>query len=256
MVHDDLRGIRMISLDGRKLVIFGGGSGIGWAAVELAVKLGAVVTVADIDPAASAPVSSLGPAATFRQCDAREPGQVAQMLAEAADRCGGLDGLLTTVGGAQLCQFTTLDRSSWDAELTFNLTSIYVVCHAILPYLERRRGGSIVTTSSGYALLPGPDRVGYTAAKAGVIAFTRSLAMIGAANRIRANCIAPGPTDTPRFRAMNGGDAGVEKVRQAMPLGKIPQPIDCANVAIFLLSDAASQVTGQVIHVNGGLIMP
>jgi 2-hydroxycyclohexanecarboxyl-CoA dehydrogenase len=98
--------------------------------------------------------------------------------------------------------------------------------------------------------------MGYTAAKAGVIAFTRSLAIETAAHKIRVNCLAPGPTDTPRFRAMNGGDAGVERVRQAIPLGKLPEPIDCANVAIFLLSDAASQITGQVIHVNGGLIMP
>ena len=246
----------MISLNGRKIVIVGGGSGIGWAAAELAVKLGATVTVADNDPTAGKLVTSLGEAAAFAQCDATEPEQVSRMFAEAAERCGGLDGLFVTVGGAHLGSIDRLDRPSWDAELTFNLTSVYVVCRAVLPYMERRRGGSIVTTSSGYALLAGPDRVGYTAAKAGVIAFTRSLAMIGAANGIRANCVAPGPTDTPRFRAMNGGDAGVEKVRQAMPLGTIPKPIDCANVAIFLLSDVACQVTGQVIHVNGGLIMP
>jgi NAD(P)-dependent dehydrogenase (short-subunit alcohol dehydrogenase family) len=96
----------------------------------------------------------------------------------------------------------------------------------------------------------------YTAAKAGVIAFTRSLAKDVAAQRIRANCIAPGPIDTPRFRAMNGGDAGVERVRQSMPLGSIPQPVDVAQTAIFLLSDAAAHITGQVIHVNGGLLMP
>jgi NAD(P)-dependent dehydrogenase (short-subunit alcohol dehydrogenase family) len=104
--------------------------------------------------------------------------------------------------------------------------------------------------------MAGPDRAAYTAAKAGVIALTRTLAATAAPQRIRVNCIAPGPTDTPRFRAMNGGDAGVERVRKAMPLGSIPKPIDCANVALFLLSDAASQVTGQVVHVNGGLLMP
>ena len=245
----------MISLDGRKIIIVGGGSGIGWAASDLAVKLGAIVTVADVDSAAGDLVSSLGREAAFVQCDATKPEQVSRMLAQAVDRCGGVDGLFITVGGAHLAPLDALDLASWEAELTFNLTSVYVVCRAILPYLERH-GGSIVTTSSGYALLPGPDRAGYTAAKAGVIAFTRSLAMSAARNKIRANCIAPGPTDTPRFRAMNGGDAGVERVRQSIPLGTIPKPIDCANVAIFLLSDAASQVTGQVIHVNGGLIMP
>jgi meso-butanediol dehydrogenase/(S,S)-butanediol dehydrogenase/diacetyl reductase len=244
----------MISLDGRKIIIVGGGSGIGWAASELAAKLGAIVTVVDVDSAAGDLVSSLGRQAAFVQCDATQPEQVSRMFAQAIDRSGGVDGLFITVGGAHLAPLDALDLASWNAELTFNLTSVYVVCRGILPYLERR-GGSIVTTSSGYALLPGPDRAGYTAAKAGVIAFTRSLAMSAARNNIRANCIAPGPTDTPRFRAMNGGDAGVERVRQGIPLGTIPKPIDCASVAIFLLSDAASQVTGQVIHVNGGLIM-
>jgi NAD(P)-dependent dehydrogenase (short-subunit alcohol dehydrogenase family) len=201
-------------------------------------------------------VSSLGPNAAFVRCDATDTDDVSRMLAQTVDRCGDIDGLFMTVGGGHLASLATLDRVGWDAEVTFNLTSVYVVCRAVMPYLERRRRGVIVTTSSGYAVLAGPDRAGYTAAKAGVIAFTRTLAMVGAPNNIRANCIAPGPTDTPRFRAMNGGDAGVEKVRQGMPLGNIPLPIDCANVAIFLLSDAASQVTGQVIHVNGGLIMP
>jgi NAD(P)-dependent dehydrogenase (short-subunit alcohol dehydrogenase family) len=89
-----------------------------------------------------------------------------------------------------------------------------------------------------------------------VIAFTRSLAATLAPCGVRANCIAPGPTDTPRFRAMNGGEEGVERVRASMPLGTIPTPEDCANVALFLLSDEARQVTGQTIHVNGGLLMP
>ena len=246
----------MISLEGRKIVVVGGGSGIGWAGAKLAASLGAVVTVADVDPAAADLVSSLGADAAFIRCDATDAEQVGRMFAETVERCGDLDGLFMCVGGGHLGGLPTVDRAAWDAEVTFNLTSVYIVCRAALPYFERRGGGAIVNTSSGYAVIPGPDRMGYTAAKAGVIAFTRSLAMAAAPNKIRVNCIAPGPTDTPRFRAMNGGDAGTERVRKSMPLGKIPEPIDCANMAIFLLSDAASQITGQVIHVNGGLIMP
>src|SRR5437879_4959611 len=87
----------------------------------------------------------------------------------------------------------------------------------------------VVGGGAGFAAMPGTDRAAYTAAKAGVIAFTRSLAATLAPFRARANCIAPGPTDTPRFRAMNGGDAGVEEVRRSMPLGEIPTPEDCAN---------------------------
>jgi NAD(P)-dependent dehydrogenase (short-subunit alcohol dehydrogenase family) len=246
----------MISFEGRSIVVVGGGSGIGWAAAELAAKLGARVAVADIDPATADLVAQLGKAAMFVPCDATDPRQAAALLDRAAERHGGIDGLITTVGGAHLAPVAQVDLAAWNAELAFNLTSAFLVCQAALPHMARRGGGAIVTTSSGYAIMAGPDRAAYTAAKAGVIALTRTLAATAAPQRIRVNCIAPGPTDTPRFRAMNGGDAGVERVRKAMPLGTIPKPIDCANVALFLLSDAANQVTGQVVHVNGGLLMP
>lgn len=241
-------------MEGRSLLVVGGGSGIGLAAARLAAQAGADVVVADLDPAAEAEARGAG--ASFVSCDARDAGQAEAAVAATVERHGRLDGLLTTVGGAHLGTLDELDPEGWEAEVAFNLTSAYAVCRAAVPVLRDQRSGAIVTTSSGYAVMPGADRPGYVAAKAGVIAFTRSLAATLAPFRARANCIAPGPTDTPRFRAMNGGDEGVERVRAQMPMGEIPAPEDCANVALFLLSDAARQVTGQTIHVNGGLLMP
>lgn len=246
----------MIELAGRNIVIIGGGSGLGRAAVGLALQVGARVVVGDIAPATAPLVEQLGSDVSFIECDARDPQQVARLFTHAEQLHGGIDGVFTTVGGAHLGPIEDVSLELWKAEIDFNLTTAYIVCRCALPHLQRRGGGSVVTTSSGYAVLPGPDRVAYTAAKAGVIAFTRSFAAAAAPNRVRANCIAPGPLDTPRFRAMNGGDAGVERVRKSIPLGSIPQPVDCANLAIFLLSDAAAQITGQVFHVNGGLLMP
>jgi meso-butanediol dehydrogenase / (S,S)-butanediol dehydrogenase / diacetyl reductase len=246
----------MVSLEGRSIVVVGGGSGIGWATATLALELGARVTIMDIDPAAAQLVTALGGAAQFIVCDACNPGQIDAALRQVADRCSRIDGFVTTVGGAHLAPLRSLDLAGWEQELRFNLSSVYVGCRAALPYLERNAGASIVTISSGYAIMAGTDRMAYSAAKAGVIAFTRSLAAAAAPSGVRANCIAPGPVDTPRFRAMNGGDAGVEQLRQRMPLGTIPQPSDCAKLTAFLLSNAASQITGQVIHINGGLLMP
>jgi NAD(P)-dependent dehydrogenase (short-subunit alcohol dehydrogenase family) len=240
----------MIDFDGRSLLVVGGGSGIGAAAARLATELGANVVVADIDEAAE-PVAE----ASFVRCDARDESSAREAVAAVVDRHGRVDGILTTVGGAHLGELDAMTPENWQDEIAFNLTSAYAVCHAALPVLREQRGGAVVTTSSGYALMPGADRPGYVAAKAGVIAFTRSFAATIAPFRARANCIAPGPTDTPRFREMNGGDEGVERVRESMPLGEIPTPEDVANVALFLLSDAARQVTGQVVHVNGGLLM-
>lgn len=245
----------MIDLAGRSLLVVGGASGIGLAAARTAAAAGARVVVADIDRSGAETLGALDGELSFTECDARDAGSAAAAVEATVQRHGRLDWLLTTVGGAHLAPLEDLDPDAWEREISFNLTSAYAVCRAALPVLREQRAGAIVTTSSGYALLPGVDRPGYVAAKAGVIAFTRSLAATLAPYRARANCIAPGPTDTPRFREMNGGDEGVERVRRAMPLGEIPTPEDCANVALFLLSDAARQVTGQVVHVNGGLVM-
>ena len=247
----------MISLKDKVVVVVGAGSGIGQAAAELAAELGARVAVIDRDATGEKVAATIvGEAARFIQCDATDGEAVNAAIAQAVETFGGIDAVITTVGGAHLAPVAETSIADWESELRFNLTSAFLVAKASAPHLVKRGGGAIVTTSSGYAVIPGPDRIGYTASKAGVIALTRSLAADLAKQKIRVNCIAPGPTDTPRFRAMNGGDAGVERVRKNMPLGEIPLPIDCANAAIFLISDAASQITGQVLHVNGGLIMP
>lgn len=239
----------MIDLAGRSILVTGGASGIGRACAELAATLGARVTVADLAD------QGLPEGVAHVRCDAREPEAVREAT-EAARAGGRLDALIATVGGAHLAPLEELTPDAWREEIDSNLTTAYVACQAALPLMRAQGGGAMLTTSSGYASLPGPDRAAYTAAKAGVVAFTRSLAAAAAPDRVRANCIAPGPTDTPRFRAMNGGDEGVERVRRSMPMGEIPQPAEIASVAIFLISDAARQVTGQVIHVNGGLLMP
>jgi len=243
----------MISFEGRKIVIIGGGMGIGLAAAELLDGLGAAIFVADKDAASAA---RLPAASGFAACDATKPQEVEAMLLSAESAMGGIDGLFITVGGAALGPLADMELPQWDREMSFNLDSVYIACRAALPFLAKAERSAIVTTSSGYAIMPGVDRVAYTAAKAGVIAFSRSLSMVAAPQGTRVNCIAPGPTDTPRFRAMNGGEEGVEKVRQSMPLGSIPTPADCARLALFLLSDAASQITGQTVHVNGGLLTP
>lgn len=240
-----------LTLSGRSVVVVGGASGIGLATAELARDLGAAVTVVDLadDPPVDEGIA-------VRRGDATDAEQVATLLAEVAEAHDGLDGVVTTVGGAHIATIGELDPAAFDAEVRFNLTSAYAVTRAALAVMRPRRRGAVVLTGTGYADLPAPDRPAYAAAKAGVHALTRSVATEAAADGVRVNCIAPGPTDTPRFRAMNGGDEGVERVRRGMPLGRIPEPIDCAWMAVFLLSDAARNITGQTIHVNGGIYAP
>jgi 2-hydroxycyclohexanecarboxyl-CoA dehydrogenase len=241
---------------GPSTLVFGGGSGIGFAAALLAAQRGARVTVADLDPGTPDRLAGSGVPVGFVQCDVTTGDSVASAVTSVLGRHGRIDQVLTTVGGAVIAEVTELDQAIWDRELSVNLTSAYHVARRVLPVLAEQRSGALVLTSSGQAVMAATDRAGYAAAKAGVISLTRSLAGSVAKQGVRVNCVAPGPTDTPRFRAMNGGVEGVEVVRRAMPMGWIPRPEDCAEVALFLLSDAARAVTGQTVHVNGGLLMP
>lgn len=244
------------ALAGRVLLVVGGASGIGFAAARLATERGARVTIADVDPAGAETAAALPGEIAYVEADSTDLAALERAVGAVVARDGRLDALLATVGGAILGDVDALDPQTWERELSFNLTSAYLAARAALPQITAERGGSIVFTSSGQAVMAAADRAGYAAAKAGLISYTRSLAASVAPAGARVNCIAPGPTDTPRFRAMNGGEEGVERVRRQMPLGEIPRPEDCAEVALFLLSDAARQVTGQTVHVNGGLLMP
>lgn len=241
---------------GPSTLVFGGGSGIGLAAARLAAERGARVTVADLDRATPGRLAGLGVQACFAECDVTDADSVRAAVETVVTRWGRLDQVLTTVGGATVADVSDLDPVTWDRELSVNLTSAYLVGRCVLPVLIAQGAGSLVLTSSGQAVMAATDRAGYAAAKAGVISLTRSLAGTAARHGVRVNCVAPGPTDTPRFRAMNGGDEGVEAVRQAMPMGWIPVPEDCAEAALYLLSDSARAITGQTLHVNGGLLMP
>ncbi|GAA0514607.1 SDR family oxidoreductase [Pigmentiphaga daeguensis] len=237
------------------LVVFGGGSGIGRATAELGTREYARVVIADVDPAARDLDVVRTARAEFRPCDAADPGEVRALLDDAARRHGGLAAVVTTVGGAHPHDAWSVDLDGWRKEMAFNLESAYVVATTAAS-LMAASGGAIVTTSSSYARLPGADRIAYTAAKAAVIAFTRSLAQAVARSGVRVNCVAPGTTDTARLRAMAGSEAAMQARYEASPQGRIATPEDVARSILFLASPAAESLTGQVIWVNNGMLMP
>lgn len=241
---------------GGSIVIFGGGSGIGLATAALARARGCSVVVADANPAAAGVLASHAPGSAFVQCDATDEAEVTGVLRDAADRQGGLGAVVTTVGGAFVHKTLALDLAYWEREIRFNLTSAYLVAFAAVEIMRKAGAGSIITTSSSFANVPAPDRIGYSAAKAGVIGLTKSLAMAVAREGVRVNCVAPGATDTERVRRMTGSAEDLARINAAAPQGRIAQPVDVAEAILFLASDAATSITGQVIYVTNGSYMP
>lgn len=242
-----------LDLSRESLIVAGGESGIGRSIVELALAAGARVAVADLAPSSIHPAS---PNLLYLQCDVTDEEATADLVQRVLRHHGGVNALVTTVGGAHCAGIEETTLTQWDDEIRFNLTSLFLLTRAVLPVMRAQRQGSVVSFSSSFGFLPGPDRPAYAAAKAAVVSLTRSIASATADAGIRVNCIAPGPTDTPRFRAMNGGDEGVGHVRAQVPLGSIPVPQDCAAAALFLVSSLGRAITGQVLHVNGGFYMP
>jgi NAD(P)-dependent dehydrogenase (short-subunit alcohol dehydrogenase family) len=238
------------------LVVFGGASGIGLATATIASENCDEIIIADVD--ASAPELDLvrSGRAQFVTCDATDPNAVETALQFAQSHFGGLSSVVTTVGGSHFHDPLELDLAAWRREITFNLESAYVVATIAAKHLKALGGGSIVTTSSTIAAAPRIERIGYAAAKAGVIALTKGLALAVAADGVRVNCVAPHSTDTPRFRAMIGDAAALESRIQASPQKRIAVPDDLAHTILFLISDASRSTTGQTFWVNNGNYMP
>lgn len=240
-------------------VVTAAGSGIGRAcALQLASRGHSVIAV-DIDEAALERTvdayEGLGSLRPYR-VDVTVEDEVNALAAEVVERHGPPGILINVVGGAQLAGVVELPPDQWDAQVRFNLTSTYLMCHAVLPAMLANDGGAIVNTSSGWGFMPAAQRSAYAASKAGVVAFSRALAGEVAEAGIRVNVVAPGPIETERMRALTRDDPLAHAKHQQIPLGRLGQPDEVAAVACFLASAEASYVCGQVVHVNGGVYMP
>ena len=171
---------------------------------------------------------------------------------EVLARFGRVDVLVNNAGAAEEILFSDVEEEHWDYILDCNLKSAYRMIHGLLPAFYRQQGGVILNVSSVWGQVGAACEAVYSAAKAGLIGLTKALAKELALSGIRVNCIAPGGIDTP----MNAGYTGeeMEQFCNSIPMGRLGRPEEVAAAAVFLASDSAGYITGQVLGVNGGMI--
>jgi 3-oxoacyl-[acyl-carrier protein] reductase len=244
----------MRGLKDKVALITGGASGIGEATAKRFAAEGVTVVIADIDDAGAARVAAeIGSRALAVHGDITRPESAAEMVARAIDRFGRLDVLHNNAASGAAGRIADLDDDSWSRTVQLNLTGHFLVTRAALPHMLERGAGAIVNMATAAAVTVEEGIGAYAAAKAGVIALTRQVAVEYGRRGVRANCICPGAIATPPTLAFARAVEGVrERMEAANPLRRLAQPEEVAAVVVFLASDDASFVNGATIMVDGG----
>jgi NAD(P)-dependent dehydrogenase (short-subunit alcohol dehydrogenase family) len=247
-------------LAGKRLLITGAARGLGRAFAEAASAAGARLVIADLlereGTETAAALSAAGHDVAFQAIDLAEPRSIAAAVARAADRLGGLDGLVnnaaiaTGIGGKM---FDEIDIETWDRVMNVNIRGTWLVTRAAAPHLRRAGNGKIVNLASDTALWGAPRLLHYVASKGAIIAMTRSLARELGPDGIAVNAIAPGLTIVEATEYVPEERHRLYVDNRAMNRRQMPE--DVVGAVMFLLSDAADFVTGQLLPVNGGFVM-
>ena len=247
-----------MKLEGKKALVTGASRGIGRAIALALAAEGAdvVVNYAGSEAAAkavAAEIEAMGRKALVIQADISANAAATAMIDQAVKEFGRLDILVNNAGITRDGLLMRMKEEDWDAVLTTNLKGVYNCTKAAVKYMMKQKAGHIVSISSVVGLTGNAGQANYAAAKAGVIGFTKAVAKEVAPRGITVNAVAPGFIQTDMTAVLN--EKQVEGMLATIPLHKLGDPTDIAKAVLFLASDDAAYITGQTLHVDGGMVM-
>ncbi|WP_166141078.1 3-oxoacyl-[acyl-carrier-protein] reductase [Methylosinus sp. RM1] len=244
----------MFDLTGKTALVTGASGGIGRDIARALHQSGAVVALSGTrEEALSALASELGERVHILPCDLSDKTQAEALVPAAENAMGGLDILVNNAGITRDMLFMRLKDEDWDAVLNVNLTSAFRLSRAALRGMMRKRFGRIIGITSVVGVTGNAGQGNYAAAKAGMIGMTKSLAAEVASRGITVNCVAPGFIESPMTDALN--ETQKQTILRAVPAGRLGTGADVAAAVVYLSSDESAYVTGQTLHVNGGMAM-
>lgn len=254
----------MIEMDDRIVVVTGGASGIGKAIVNDFAEAGATVVIADVnveagEETAAAIAGATGADVIAVKTDVTDLENVQATAAEVVERFGRIDVLVNNAGWDRFSLFLKSSPDLWDRIIDINYRGLLNCCYAVLPYMVERKAGAVVNLASDAGRAGSLGESIYAGCKGAIIAFSKTIAREHARDNVRVNVVAPGITETAlldSFSETEFGDKVIKSIARSIPLGQRPgYPEEIAPAVVFLASDAARYITGQVLSVSGGLTM-
>ena len=244
----------MFDLTGKTALVTGASGGIGGAIAQALHGAGATVALSGTRTAPlEALAADLGERAHVLPCDLSDAAAVEALPKAAAEAMGAVDILVNNAGITRDQLFMRMSDADWDAVIAVNLTSVMRLSRGVLRGMMKARWGRIVNISSVVGVTGNPGQANYVASKAGVIGMSKSLAQEVASRGITVNCVAPGFIATAMTGALN--DEQKARISAQIPAGRMGNPDEIAAAALYLASPEAAYVTGQTLHVNGGMAM-